>query len=26
VVGSIDCDHTRQTSHGSVRIATICRI
>jgi hypothetical protein len=26
VVGSIDCDHTRQTSHGSIRIAAICRI
>jgi hypothetical protein len=26
VVVSIDCDHTRQTSHGSIRIAVICRI
>jgi hypothetical protein len=26
VVGSIDCDHTRQTSHGSIRIAALCRI
>jgi hypothetical protein len=26
VVESIDCNHTRQTSHGSILIAAICRI